>query len=352
MTCLVVGASGFVGRALVPALADAGEQVRATSRRPPDRAAAGAGGRPGVTWMRCDVGDRDSVRAALQGVAWAYYLVHAMRGGERDFRRAERQGARNFVRAAEESGCKRIVYLGGVEPRGRPSEHLASRLEVGSILRSGKVPTIELRAAMIIGNGSISWQIVRDLAARLPIMILPRWLESRSRPIAIEDVVAALLEARRMPLERSEWFDVPGPEELSCREMLSAVGRLRGRRIPMVPIPLLTPRVSALWLRFVTGAPYEVARELVLGLEDDLLPRDERFFEAAGCRPRVRFEDAARAALESEGAERGLGGKVARLEERVVQRLRPPGRDAVNGPGRLRARRAPGKPSAGGGWHS
>jgi uncharacterized protein YbjT (DUF2867 family) len=244
-----------------------------------------------------------------------------MGGADRDFREAERQGARNFARAAADSGCRRVVYLGGVAPRGMPSEHLASRLEVGSILRSGGVLTIELRAAMIIGNGSISWKIVRDLGMRLPVMILPRWLESRSRPIALEDVVTALLDARRILLLRSDWFDIPGPDELSAREMLCIVGHLRGGRIPMLRVPLLTPRLSALWLRLVTGAPYEVARELVLGLTDDLLPRDERFYEATGHWPRIRFEKAARAALESEGRTGGVKGRIARLEERLVQRL-------------------------------
>ena len=185
------------------------------------------------------------------------------------------------------------------------------------------MPTLELRAAMIIGAGSASWQIMRDLAMRLPMMVLPRWLESRCRPIAIDDAVTALLDARRVPLERSAWFDIPGRDELSAREMLFVVGSLRGRRIPAVRVPLLTPRLSALWLKLVTRTDYRLARELVLGLSGDLLPRDERYFELTGHWPRVSFEKAARAALEAESVGRGRSGVVARWEERLVQRIGP-----------------------------
>jgi len=315
---LVLGATGFVGRSLVPRLLDDGEVVRAASRHPP-----GGRARPGLSWVQCDVREPSTLRPALEGVGCVYYLVHGMGAHGSDFREVERASAHALARAAAASGCERIVYLGGVAPVGEPSEHLASRLEVGEILRNGDVPTLELRAAMIIGAGSASWRIMRDLAMRLPIMVLPRWLESRCRPIAIDDAVTALLDARRVPLERSAWFDIPGPDELSARELLFVVGALRGRRIPALRVPVLTPRLSALWLKLVTRTDYRLARELVLGLTGDLLPRDERYFELTGHRPRMGFEEAARAALDAERRTASASELIARWEERLVQRVGP-----------------------------
>jgi hypothetical protein len=158
---------------------------------------------------------------------------------------------------------------------------------------------------------------------RLPMMVLPKWLDSRCRPIAIEDVVTALLDARRVPLERSNSFDIPGPDELSAREMLLAIGALRGRRIPAVRVPILTPRISAMWLKLVTGTDYSLARELVLGLTSDLLPRDERYFELTGHEPSLSFEDAACRALDAEPLGRQGPGRIVRLEEWLAERVGP-----------------------------
>lgn len=310
MTALVLGGRGFVGSALVSALRDAGEDVRAASRRPVDE------GSPRTPWVVCDLERPETLPPALEGIDCAYYLVHSM--GDTDaFRATERRCAGNLARAAAGSGCRRIVYLGGVAPHGTPSEHLASRLEVGEILRAGSVPAVELRAAMIIGRGSASWQIMRDLASRLPFMLLPRWLESRSCPIALPDVITALLDARTLPLERSAWFDIPGPEVLSAREMLLIVGALQGRQIPMVRVPVLTPQLSALWLRLVTRANYQLARELVLGLTGDLLPQGRTLWGLTGHAPRWLFRDAAALAL----ADEPPASSTARLVEGFMQRV-------------------------------
>ena len=318
MNVLVLGATGFIGRALTPALQAANETVRAASR------GAHRSERDGdahAQWVRCDVRSPATLAPALEGIACVYYLVHGMGDAGHDFAAVDRASAEAVARVAAQSGVERIVYLGGVEPRGTPSEHLSSRLEVGQILRAGKVPTVELRASMIVGNGSASWQILRDLAVRLPFMVLPRWLESASCPIALADVVTALLEARRMPLPggESDWFDIPGPDVLTAREMLMIVGELQGRRIPALRVPLLTPRLSAHWLRLVSGADYGVARELVLGLEDDLLPRDRRYWELTQHTPRVSFRAAATEALRTEPRRRGLAGWISRSEERMVR---------------------------------
>ena len=315
-TVIVLGATGFVGRALVPALCDAGEDVRAASRGSAERAP------PGARWIHCDLARPKTIPPALDGIDIAYYLVHSMSKNGDDFRETDRRCAERFASAAAESGCRRIIYLGGVAPRGRPSEHLASRLEVGEILRAGAVQTLELRASMIIGDGSASWQIVRDLAARLPFMVLPRWLESRTCPIALPDVITALLGAREIPLAGSTWFDIPGPDVLSAREMLSIVAALQGRRIPSVHVPVLTPALSAMWLKLVSGADYAISRELVLGLTEDLLPQ-RSFWDVTGHPPRWTFREATASAL----AAKTPPSRIARLVERLVRRLGPRAHD-------------------------
>lgn len=307
-TC-VLGATGFVGRALVSAASAAGERVRAASRRRERSSDT-------VERVSCDLERAETLYPVLEGCDVVYYLVHSL--GRVGFRHIDRRCAHNVADVAAAAGCQRIIYLGGVAPRGRPSEHLASRLEVGEILRSGRVLAIELRASMIIGNGSASWQIVRDLAARLPFMVFPRWLDSRTSPIALSDVVTALRDARDVPLTESAWFDIPGPEVLSAREMLEIVADLDGRRIPSIRVPVLTPALSAMWLRIVSGADYAVARELVLGLREDLLPQ-RSFWDIAPHAPKLSFREAAANALMSEEPPPTL----VRALERVVRRIGP-----------------------------
>jgi uncharacterized protein YbjT (DUF2867 family) len=290
---LVTGASGFIGRALVPALLARGFRIVATSRQP--RAPA-----DGVTWRTCDLLDPASLPAAFEGVRVAYYLVHSMGGGSSNFRDLERRTAEAFVASAAKARVERIVYLGGPAPPGVPSEHLRSRLEVGEILRAGPVPVAELRASMVIGHGSASWQIVRDLAVRLPVMVLPKWLASRTRPIALKDVVEALVSAADLPLTHSEWFDLPGPEVMSGQQILERIAALRGRRFLALKVPFLSPQLSALWLRLVTRTDFALARELVLGLQQDLLPKDERFWSLINHPDLMSFDAAARDALASE----------------------------------------------------
>ena len=314
---LVAGATGFVGRALVPALLDRGYLVRACARhvvgRPP---------RANLEYARCDLLDARTLPRALAGMDAAYYLVHSL-GGRGSFRDLDQHAAFNFAAAAATAGLRRIVYLGGVAPRGSASEHLASRLEVGRILRAGRVPTVELRAAMIVGAGSASWQIVRDLALRLPAMVLPAWLSSRLCPIALQDAVRALLDALEIPLPESADYDIPGPDTLTAKEILERIAAIEGRKISMISLPWLTPRLSALWLRLVTQADYALARELVLGLSGDLLPEDRRYWELTKHPPRLSFDAAARIALEEERSHPGTAGWLANLEEALVRRAGP-----------------------------
>lgn len=317
-TILLTGATGFVGRALHPALMRRGS-IRCMSRDA-ERARQTW---PGRDWVAGDVGDPAGCRRALDGCDAAFYLVHSI-GEERDFRRREVERARRFAEAAGRAGTRRLVYLGGVAPSGRASEHLLSRLEVGQALRDGPVPTIELRASMIIGHGSVSWLIVRDLAARLPVMVLPRWLRSRTEPVATEDVVTALVGALEAPLETSTWFDIPGPELLSGEQILVETARAMGLRAPLrMTVPLLTPELSSHWIHFVTRARWSVAHELVLGLESDLVSHDDRFWRMIGHERRLPFREAARRALEEERrAAPPIAGAWAAVERALASRPR------------------------------
>jgi uncharacterized protein YbjT (DUF2867 family) len=325
-TILLAGATGFVGSRLWPALRQLGHPVRCLTRN----VEAARQRWPERDWVVGDVASEPALREALGGCTAAYYLVHGMAGSRGDFRQQETAAARRFSDAAAAAGLRRIIYLGGVAPRVRASEHLASRLEVGELLRSGAVPALELRASMIIGHGSLSWQIVRDLAARLPGMILPRWLRSRTQPVGIEDVLRALTAALTVPLEGSAWHDIPGPDVLSGAEILKETARLLGLRPPlMLEVPFLTPWLSSLWLRLVTRADWSVARELVAGLTEDLLAVDDRFWQTAGLPPPEGFAEAARRAILEERGGSLISGFWG-AEEQLVARLRR----APSAPGR------------------
>ncbi len=313
----MTGATGFVGKALVPALVAAGYEVRATTRgRPPKDA-------DHIEWVTCDIGKRADLDRALAGIDAVFFLVHAMGGGAQDYAQTEKRVAAQVRDAAERAGVTRIIYLGGVAPAAEPSEHLQSRLAVGEVLRAGAVPAIELRASMIIGNGSASWQIVRDLAMRLPAMLLPSWTASRTCPIAIDDVVVALVRALEVKLKVSAWYDIPGPDTVSGRQILSTIAKLNGRRVPTMRVPFLSVSLSSWWLKLVTGADFSLARELVLGFKTDLLPADARYWAEIGYQPRWSFEAAAQKALQGEDWRPGLRGFAGKLEEAIVQLVSP-----------------------------
>lgn len=315
---LLTGATGFVGGRLYPSLVEAGHEVicatrdpRRAARRHPDR-----------TWVELDLHRPELLPPALEGVDVVYYLVHSMAEGE-GYRDRELQAARGLREAAGEAGVERLIYLGGVEPAGPPSEHLESRLATGRELRGGAVPCIELRAGMIIGDGSASWRICRDLAMRLPFMVLPRWLETRSQPVSIEDVVAALTAAASVECERSAVYDLPGPEILTAKEILFRVAALRGTAPVSVSVPLLSPRLSSYWVKLVSGADFSIARELVEGLRSDLVARGDSFWSLMPDHEPLGFDDAAERALAAEGprslrvrALESLARRVARSTNR------------------------------------
>lgn len=309
---LLTGATGFVGSHCYPALRQAGFEVIPASRRPRQAEQRF----PGRGFRHLDLADAGSIRRALQGCDAAVYLVHSMAGGGH-YERRERLQAQRFAEAAEAAGIQRIVYLGGVRPAGKPSRHLRSRLRTGECLREGATPTIELRASMIIGPGSDSFRMVRDLAARLPLMLFPRWSRNLTEPIALRDVVFAI--QRSLELEQvsgSRVYGLPGPDTLSAQEIVLRTAELMGRQPQAFEVPLVTPRLSSYWVRMVTRARPTVVAELIEGLGSDLLSPHKTFWEHAPDFERTSFEDAVRSALADEGADvKGL----SRLYEAAVR---------------------------------
>jgi uncharacterized protein YbjT (DUF2867 family) len=316
-TILLTGATGFVGSALHPLLIRAGYEVRCLTRDVDDAQARHSD----WEWAKGDLRDFESLKAAMRGCEGAFYLVHGMEEGEGGFREREEEEARNFALASAESGLKRIVYLGGMEPEGEPSEHLASRLAVGEILRQGVTPALELRASMIIGPGSDSWLLVRDAVARLPVIALPAALRARTQPAGIDDVVLALREGLRVPMEGSAAYDLPGPETLTVPEILEKTADALGLKPPqIVSVPFLSPEAAIQGLRFATRAEWAVAKELIQGLTRDLLARDDSYWALIRLERRRDFAAAARKAIADEDPrDRGTLGEIV---ESAVDRLR------------------------------
>ncbi|HEX4340738.1 MAG TPA: NAD(P)H-binding protein [Polyangiaceae bacterium] len=327
-TVLVAGATGFVGKRLLHELARAGFAVVGTSRHPEEA----RGAFPAVEFRRMDVTDAASTVEAMKGCDAAVYLVHSMADGK-DYADVEATSATAFRDAATQAHLSRVVYLGGIRPRGSVSRHLKSRLHTGEILRSGTVPTIELQATMIIGGGGESWRMVRDLAARLPFMLLPRWLDSESQPVAVDDVVHAIAHCLgpEMSQMTSHVYTLPGPETLAAREILRRTARLLGSDPRMLRVPFVTPRLSSYWIRLVTRADRHVAVELVEGLRSDIVSTDDGFWRLVPDYRRSSFDEAARRALGEE--ERGLSFG-ARMTERFLRSFpgsRKTGRPAPSG---------------------
>lgn len=297
---LVAGATGFVGHHVVERLLELDVRVVGGSRDP-DRARRSSSLGDRIDWVRFDVGDPETHAPALEGIRALIYLVHLMRADSDDLVALEETSARSVARAAAEAGLERIVYLGGPEPRtgASPSPHLRARHVTGHALRAGEVPCIELQAAMIIGAESQSWCIVRDLALRLPVMVLPAWLDRVSQPIGIDDVVDVLVKALTPPVEGSARIGLPGPEAVSGREILMRVAAHADIRPVMVRVPLLTPRLSSHWIRLVSRADFTVARQLVDGLQDDLLACEPTWWQLTGDEP-TPLDECIRRALRAE----------------------------------------------------
>ncbi|WP_256789251.1 SDR family oxidoreductase [Frankia sp. AvcI1] len=275
MRILVTGATGYIGGRLAPRLLDQGYDVRAMTRDPARLR--------GVPWaaraqvVQADARDPASLPAAMSGVDVAYYLIHSIDAGG-DFSAVDRQAASAFAAAARSAGVRRIVYLGGLSPAGGEeglSAHLSSRQEVARILLDSGVPTIVLRAAVIIGSGSASFEMLRYLTERLPVMLTPRWVRTRIQPIAVRDVLYYLIGALGVPTEVNRSFDVGGPDILTYAEMMQRFAAVEGlRRRIIIPVPVLSPGLSSLWVGVVTPVPKAIAKPLVRSLRTEVVVRD------------------------------------------------------------------------------
>jgi uncharacterized protein YbjT (DUF2867 family) len=293
---LVTGASGFVGSHLAEALEMRGHSVLAMTRHPDTYAGAG---KP----IFGDVYEPASLRSALADVDAAYYLVHSL--ARQDFVEKDAEAARSFGTAAADAGLERLIYLGGLGQEGADlSAHLRSRREVERLLGTGGTPVTVLRAAIIIGHGSISWEITRQLVAHLPAMVVPKWATTRTQPIALSDVIRYLVEVLELEAAKGRVFEIGGPDVLSYAEMMRRVAHLHHhRRLPMLAVPLLTPRLSSYWLALVTDVDTATARNLVDSMSNEVVVTDNHMAEIVPAMP-MGYDDAVREAFRQRAAAR------------------------------------------------
>src|SRR5688572_15099276 len=288
MRILVTGASGFVGSRLVAALVGEGHEVRAMTRRPERYEGAGSP-------VAGDVGEEGSLREALEGCEVAYYLVHSL--ADPDFERKDADAARAFARAAAAVGVDRIIYLGGLGQDGdRLSRHLRSRREVERLLAGTGVPVTVLRAGIVVGHGGVSWELTRQLVAHLPAMVTPRWVSTRTQPIAVADVVRYLVGVLEAPEAEGRVFEVGGPDVLEYLEMLTRVAEIQGRRLLIVPVPLLTPQLSSRWLSLVTDVDVQTGRSLIDSMTNEVVVHDDAIRRVVPFEP-MTYDEAVLTAL-------------------------------------------------------
>lgn len=272
----VTGASGYIGGRLVPRLLAAGFRVRCLARDPGKLAERAWAKEPGAEIVACDLGDAAALALALHGCRAAYYLVHSMLAAGPRYAAVDRELARGFARAAATAGLERIVYLGGLGETGADlSEHLGSRREVERELGNGAVPLTVFRAAMIVGSGSASFEILRYLVERLPLMVTPRWVRTECQPIAVRDVLHYLVACLDEPRTLGRTIDIGGPDVVTYLDLIQQLAALRGlRRRLVVPLPCLTPKLSSLWIHLVTPISARIARPLAEGLRNRVVCRD------------------------------------------------------------------------------
>lgn len=292
---LVTGASGFVGRRLVPALVDAGHDVRAMTRHPDDYDGKG-------TAVYGDVSDPGSLAEALTDVDAAYYLVHSL--DDDDFERKDAAAARAFGQAAAALGVRQIVYLGGLGAEDEKlSAHLRSRREVEKLLGESGVPVTTLRAAIVVGHGGVSWEITRQLIDRLPAMVTPRWAKTRTQPIAVDDVIRYLVGVldREEALDRV--FEIGGPDQIDYLGMLREAAKVaKGHAPPIMPVPILSPRLSSHWLAFITDVDATTGRNLIDSMGVEVVVTDHSIRDIVPGQP-LTYAEAVRRALEERAAD-------------------------------------------------
>ena len=295
-TIALAGTTGYVGGRLLKALEAAGYPVRCLARRP-EFLVGRVGG--ATTIVRGDCLDDSTLEPLLRGADFAFYLVHSL-GSTQDFAQQDRDAARNFARAAREAGVRRIIYLGGLGDASEGlSSHLKSRQETGEALRSADVPVIEFRASIILGSGSLSYELIRALVERLPVMVCPSWVRMKAQPIHIQDVVEYLMAALELPDPGSRVFEIGGEDQVSYSDIMREYARQRGLRRLMMPVPLLTPYLSSLWLGLTTPVYARVGRKLVQSIRNATVVRNDEALQMFDLRP-VGMADAIRRAMRNE----------------------------------------------------
>lgn len=298
-TILLTGGSGYVGGRLIPLLERQGVKLRCLARNP-ERLRTKV--EPSTEVVPGDVLDAPTLERALDGVQTAYYLVHLMSGASsNDFERDDRQAASNFAEAAKRAGVHRIIYLGGLGDDSDPklSPHLRSRHEVGKILRDSGVETVEFRASMVIGAGSLSFELMKSLTDRLPVMLCPRWLMTPTQPIAVDDVLDYLLAAKDLPSGESRIFEIGSPDVTTYGDLIREYANQRGLKRWLISVPVLTPYLSGLWLALVTPASFEVGRHLIEGLKNPMVVTNLKARDAFSIRPMTVAEAIKRALNEA-----------------------------------------------------
>ena len=294
-THTVFGATGYVGTHLVNYLRAAGRKVRAVAR---NKALLDSRDWPEVERIAADALRPDTLDAALEGADVAYYLVHSMAAGQ-NFGRLDLEAAENFAAAAARTGVRRIIYLGGLIPPGAQSEHLLSRRDTGERLRAGTVPVTEIRAGIIVGPGSAAYEVIRDLVNALPVMVTPTWVQSRSSPIALDNLLHYLLRVADIEEAANAIFDAAGPEYLTYEAMMRQFGAIVGRTPLIIRVPVLTPTLSSYWLGLITAVPTSIARALIGGLKHDI-PADSARLRQLVPQTLLTFQESVTAALEAE----------------------------------------------------
>ena len=324
---LVTGATGYIGGRLVPVLEAAGVSLRCLARQPATLASRVS---PTTEVVAGDLFDPSSLDRALAGIDVAYYLVHSM-GAHGDYLEKDRLAASNFGAAARQAGIRRIVYLGGLATGDEMfSKHLKSRIETGQVLRDSGVPVVEFRASVVIGSGSLSFELIRALVDRLPVMICPRWVATLAQPIGIDDVLAYLAAALQLPDGESRTFEIGGADQASYGDVMREYAKQRELRRVMISVPLLTPRLSSLWLGLVTPVYARVGRELIAGLKNRSVVTDHAALTAFSVRPiglreaigrAIRYEDRAFALTRWSDARSSAGEPPSLAETRFGSRL-------------------------------
>jgi uncharacterized protein YbjT (DUF2867 family) len=292
---VVLGASGYIGSNLAPALSAHGWRVRAVAR---NAAVLEAREWPGVECWSADVLQPETLADVLEGADVVFYLVHMMWTGG-DFVPVERRAAENARKACEAAGVRRIVYLGGIMPKDERSRHMEGRAAVGDTLREGSIQVIELQAAMIVGPGSAAFEVIRDLVNHLPFMITPKWVRRRSTPIALENVLMYTIAAADLPFEGHRTLELAGPEVLTYQEIMNIYGEFVGKKPIVIPVPVLTPRLSSYWLYLVTSVPPTTAMSLVEGMAHDYVGEDHEMRELVPQRL-LTFRESVAVTLEAE----------------------------------------------------